>query len=238
MELEQGLTSAQLFRALQPWSELLSRTAWIDFDAWQNSVVPPPLHVVTNEQEHEFDKEPPLDAVMVHPVLTLHKDGKAKTAPVTFDIRWQTSGRYASPRPNGFGGEDRFCSLSFADPATWAHLPLLIDPVCRVDDYALLGSVTSALQGAEVGRLQVEPSLFDTIILGFLDDISFHGTPSDAATIGDDLSAMVADIKSGKADVSKFTTLDELEAEMRAVARGDIAAPADAALPSAEKPVS
>ena len=35
---EEGLTSAQLFRALAPWSTLLSRTAWIDFDAWLASV--------------------------------------------------------------------------------------------------------------------------------------------------------------------------------------------------------
>jgi hypothetical protein len=107
VELEHGLTSAQLFRALAPWAALLSRAAWIDFEAWLSGASRAPLSVVCAETMAPGDDEPPLDAVIVHPVLSVHRERPRNLSSVTLDIHWRTSGRYASPRPDGFGGEDR-----------------------------------------------------------------------------------------------------------------------------------
>lgn len=116
VEFEDRLTSAQLFRALRPWAMLLSRAAWMDFDSWQGSAARASLQLVNEEPTAHGDDDPPLDAVVIHPVLSVHRDASEGDAGTTIAIHWRTSGRYASPRPDGFGGEDRFCSLSFAPP--------------------------------------------------------------------------------------------------------------------------
>jgi hypothetical protein len=125
VELENGLTSAQLFRALRPWAALLARAAWLDFNVWQASATRAPLRLITEEPNRRGDDEPPLDAVVIHPVLSVHQDGEQELARASIAVHWRTSGGYATPRPNGFGGEDLFCSLSFAPPESWTHLPLL-----------------------------------------------------------------------------------------------------------------
>ena len=93
-------------------------------------------------------------------------------------VNWRSSGRYAQPRPNGFGGEERFCSMSFLPPAQWAHLPLLIETRMAADALRI-GRDAPLLPELEAATLQAEPIFFDTVVLGFLDDISFHGSPED-----------------------------------------------------------
>ena len=189
---EEGLTSAQLFGALAPWAALLSRAAWIDFDAWLASVTPTPLRLV-DASYRSGDEEPLLDAVVIHAVLTTHQQSDITSAPASLAINWQTSGRYATPQSNGFGGEDRFCSLSLSPPERWAYLPLIIDPTTMIDDLnAFFGVTVQPL-------LMIEPTFFETVVLGFLDDVSFHGTPYDLARVWDEMSEQIAAIKDGEA---------------------------------------
>lgn len=189
VELENELTCAQLFRALAPWANLLSRAAWIDFETWLGSASRTPLRLVRADTATQSDDEPPLDAVIVHPVLSVLRDHPRNLSPATLNICWRTSGRYASPRPDGFGGEDRFCSLSLSPPEEWAHLPLIIDTSMMVDDVDSFRRDVASLQAVVDEKLRAEPTLFETIILGFLDDISFHGTPAEAVETRDELLA-------------------------------------------------
>jgi hypothetical protein len=196
VEFEEGLTSAQLFRALRPWAAVLSRAAWMDFDAWQTSATRAPLQLVTEEANACSGAEPPLDAVVIHPVLSVHRDDANEGKDVAIAIHWRTSGRYVSPRSNGFGGEDIFCSLSFAPPQTWAHLPLLIDPTVEVDEDEALRNASPTISATTEARLLASPKFFDAIILGFLDDVSFHGSPLETAEVGDEIARRVAEFSS------------------------------------------
>jgi hypothetical protein len=195
VEFEEGLTSAQLMRALTPWATLLGSAAWMDFGAWAAASGRPHLTLATSEEEQP--DEPPIDAVVIHPVLRLTSDcprrkRKRVEDTIAFAVRWRSSGRYAWPRPNGFGGEDRFCSMSFIPPAQWAHLPLLIERRAMVDALRL-GSDAPHLPDLEAAQLTVEPTFFDAVVLGFLDDISFHGSPVDTQARFSELQELVKD---------------------------------------------
>jgi|GEM_PF-6913603 len=182
VEFEEGLTSAQLFRALRPWAEILSRAAWINFDAWQENATRPALRIVEAQPPSADDRdEPELGAVVIHPVFVVHRVRSKKSPSITFKIIWHTSGRYAVPQPNGFGGEDKYCSLSFAPPESWAHLPLIIDPTLVIDDVDAFSQALIDVSKTARDVLQAEPVFFDSIVLGFLDDVSFHGTPAEIA---------------------------------------------------------
>jgi hypothetical protein len=194
VEIEDGLTSAQLMRALKPWGGLIGRAAWMEFDEWLAASERPHLALANASSKNGADDEPPLDAVVIHPVLSLHSVGRRQRGPTTINIRWRVSGRYSRPRPNGFGGKDRFCSLSFSPPAEWAHLPLILECTLMVD--ALLAKDDAGLGAAlAASHLLADPTFFDTIILGFLDDISFHGSPSETQERHTELLSRLAEIK-------------------------------------------
>jgi hypothetical protein len=158
--------------------------------------VQPHLTLATSAEKQRDDD--PLDAVVIHPVLTLTSEGPTKrrksSEPVSLCIRWRSSGRYTQPEPNGFGGEDHFCSMSFIPPARGAHLSLLIDT--RVMGDALrIGADAPLLPELETATLEAEPAFFDTVVLGFLDDISFHGSPTDTQEQYDELLERVEEAK-------------------------------------------
>jgi hypothetical protein len=202
---EEGLTSAQLMRALSPWATLIGHAAWMDFNAWASASARPHLVLATSEREQPDD--PPLDAVVIHPVLSLASDSHGKKrrrsdGPVTLSIRWRSSGRYAWPRPDGFGGEDRFCSMSFVPPAQWAHLPLLIEAQVMVDALRIDGDAP-LLPDLETAQLTVEPTFFDAIVLGFLDDISFHGSPADTQERYGELQELVKEAEAVHAEADR-----------------------------------
>ena len=194
VEIEEGLTSAQMMRALKPWGGLISRAAWMEFDKWLAASERPHLALAGASSGDTADDEPPLDAVVIHPVLSLHSDGRRQRGPTTINIRWRVSGRYSRPRSDGFGGKDRFCSLSFSPPAEWAHLPLILDGTLMVD--ALLAKGDAGLEAAlGASKLIADPTFFDAIILGFLDDISFHGSPSDTQEQRQELLSRLEEVK-------------------------------------------
>eukprot|EP01036_Dinobryon_divergens_P057776 gene57775-77110_t len=120
-------------RALKPWGSLIGCAAWMEFDEWLAASERPHLALARAASGDAADDEPPLDAVVIHPVLSLHSVGRRQREPITVNIRWRVSGRYSRPRPDGHGVKDSFCSLSFSPPAEWAHLPLILDGTLMVD---------------------------------------------------------------------------------------------------------
>lgn len=200
---EEGLTSAQLMRALRPWARLIGQAAWIDFDAWATASAQPHLTLATSDEQWD---DAPLDAVVIHPVLTLTSSSRTKRREAressSLSVDWRSSCRYAQPQPNRFGGEDRFCSMSFLPPAQWAHLPLLIETRMAVDAFRI-GRDAPLLPELEAAALQAEPTFFDTVVLGFLDDISFHGSPEDTQERYGDLLERLEEAKAMYADGGK-----------------------------------
>ena len=173
VELEMGLTAAGLVRALRPWSEILSKMAWIDFDAWDKAIAKPPLRVVEASNEKPFEgeassgtegtegaggpaagrtlfdaaqkPEPPLAAIVIAPVLHMARRRRGAS---DVQISWQTSGLYGTPHIHqDLGIEDLYRSISFSSPAEWAHLPLILSKNCWTSEMDLAGS-QATLDGA------------------------------------------------------------------------------------------
>lgn len=197
---EEGLTSAQLMRALRPWARLIGQAAWMDFDAWASASAQPHVTLATSDEQRD---DAPLDAVVIHPVLTLTSGSRTKRReagePLSLSVDWRSSGRYAQPQPNRFGGEERFCSMSFLPPVQWAHLPLLLETRMAVDALRI-GRDPHLLPELEAATLQAEPTFFDTVVLGFLDDISFHGSPADTQERYGDLLERLEEAKTMHGD--------------------------------------
>jgi len=171
---EDGLTSAGLMRALEPWGEALSRMAWFDFGAWSAAITS--AGPAAARGAAGGTGTPPVEAIVISPVFAGRRPRKG--APSIL-VRWQTGGRYAFPDPDGM----RFCSMSFFHPSEWAHLPLLIEDRLWLSESDHLDRGRRILDAAfsstgdEPSELTACPSFFEAVVLGFLDDISFWGGP-------------------------------------------------------------
>ena len=202
---EEGLTSAGLMRALRPWAEVLSRMAWIDFDAWDKAVTKPDLRVVgPGSSPPERTDDPPLAAVEIAPVLEMYRRRRGH---LEFYASWRTSGRYSRLRicPHS-GAEDIHCSLSFTRPSEWAHLPLVLGerawtaeldatPRGRAsgDDRTILFPPHLASGRLDPSPIEMTPVFFDAVVLGFLDDISHFGDPDESAEIGAEIEGRITE---------------------------------------------
>jgi hypothetical protein len=194
--LEEGLTAAGLMRCLRPWSAVVSKLAWIDFDAWERAVAVGHLNEVAPDSGGDGD-EPPLDKVEISPCLHANRNRKG---PPSLDITWTTCGVYAEPVVDN-GATHRRCGLSLAPVREWAYLPLVVEERLSVSDLGPKWNETSGVLSAttvngpdDVSPVTTTPTLFDTVVLGFLDEISYHGDPEEAAERRDEIGGMVADI--------------------------------------------
>lgn len=188
-EFEDGLTLRQLMKALRPWKHVLGRAAWMDFDAWLEGLDKTHLVNVTD------DDEPQLSSIEIYCVLDLWRDDET----VYLGSHWDFVGRYSPPIQQDGMTLERV-SLTFSDPKTFANLPIKILARPTVHDQAVGGAdscrpiLSESLPGV-YRHLQLYPTFFETIVLGLLDKISFHGDPEDASNIGEELSSVVANIK-------------------------------------------
>lgn len=196
VELEDGLTSAQLMRALRPWSAVLSRAAWMDFDAWIGALDRPLVKLVDGEEDGGR-----LVSIELVPTFDVYRGERPDGIELSVHPAWRPLGN----RVDANGAEMEPCSLSFMDPKEYAHLPLLICEKVSVKDVQSLppfgqeAIIPDTLPGT-YDRITETPTFFDTIVLGFLDDISFHGSPADTAEEGQSLAEMVKAISRGEVE--------------------------------------
>lgn len=155
----EDLTAGCLMRALSPWSASLSILTGSDMRDWTASVggsQAKPAEAAPTPAEGER-----LSSVVVEPVLVLGGSG----GPVTLAVEWRV--HCESEEAPG----TRFALP--ADPFLWAHLPFRLRTRARAEG-AAAGSAT-VLAG-----LTVEPNLCDTVVFGFLGEISDAPTPAAA----------------------------------------------------------
>lgn len=176
VELEEGVTAAQLMRALKPWSAVLSRAAWCDFDAWATAMDRPFI-------EEAEDADDRIACLEITP--SVHYYGKG--ADRTVSTSWQLSGRYEKPLTGPDGHTFETCSVAFCDPRLIGGLPIRIVDRAPTIDF----DRNKDVEREEIG---VETDFFSTIVLGFLDDLSFHGSPEDTEEVGDGIRRSVAEI--------------------------------------------
>ncbi|MFP5514822.1 MAG: hypothetical protein ACLGJC_17270 [Alphaproteobacteria bacterium] len=199
-EFEPGLTVAELMRCLRPWAEVLSRMGWCDFDAWDRALAPPHLRLVGDtDGEPTAQDEPPVVEMVITPTITATAE---RTGHWALDIDWETLGVFAWPRVDDeTGRQDLYCSLSFSPPAEWAHLPIRIERHAKISnmDIAATGRrlFTNAVASTKhaLSTIEVFPSFLDTIVLGFLDDISFHGSPEETLEVRDEVFALAEGVR-------------------------------------------
>jgi hypothetical protein len=186
VEFEVGLTPFHLMRALRPWDGALSACAWIDFDPWLRAMEGPLLKVAVADDER-------LSGIEIHPSVNVRRMAKGGKREAKFTIDWRTLGRYASPVASSGGRVDETCSVSFMDPREIGHLPIsIIDKPSVMEIGSPRGTKGVFREGADIDwTFSCVPTFFDSVVLGFLDDISFHGNPEETQATRNGLVAAV-----------------------------------------------
>lgn len=210
VEFEEGLTVRQLMKSLRPWKETIGHLAWMDFDAWFSSI--DKTHLVPVDAEID-DEEPDLECLEIYNIISIHRYEEEKVAYIS--DHWDFHARYVRPTVS-MGMEIDTCSVSFSPPHIYANLPIKIDVKTDVIDLAVgppegMRPILKEAMPGSFDHLSVPPTFFDTVILGFLDNLSFHGTPNEAQEAGDHIFGLVAEIKDRQLD--KEETLNSVPAE-------------------------
>lgn len=175
VQFEPGLTAGGLLRCLSPWSDILSRLGWISLEAWTSRAAKAHLRLAQAPTE---DPEA-IDALVIRPVVGRHP---RRRQPDVLSVHWSVFGRFAKPvLYPGFSKPEHFGSISLLPIEEWINLPVLL-----VEEAAFPG---------EDGTVCIESSLYDTIILGFLDEISASGDPDDVSHIRQTILKAVDEIK-------------------------------------------
>lgn len=199
---EDGLTLRQLMKALRPWKNVLNKAAWMNFDAWLTAA--DKTHMV-DADEDDIDEE--IVAVELYCIFNLHR---SDSGTLYIDTHWDYHGKFSQPVDLGVGYLTDTCGLTFMSPKKFANVPIIIDPVPSIHDIAVgppdgKRPILSDTVPNAYDRIELTPTLFDTVILGLLDHLSFHGDPEDAEDRGEEIAGMVADIKArieAKAEVA------------------------------------
>lgn len=199
-EFEPGLTVAELMRCLRPWAEVLSRMGWCDFVAWDRALALPHLRLVGDaDGKPAAQDEPPVAEVVIAPTITATAERRGQW---TLDITWETKGVFARPRVDDqTGRQDLYCSLSFTPPAEWAHLPIRIERWAWIssmdfggkDRRLFINGIASTSN--EPSTVEVSPSFLDAIVLGFLDDISFNGSPEETSEVRNEVFELAEGVR-------------------------------------------
>lgn len=189
---EEGLTLRQLMKALRPWKNVLNKAAWMDFDAWLTAA--DKTHI-TDAAGSDIDEE--IVSVEIYCILDLYR---ADNGTLNIGSHWDFHGKFAKPIDLGSGHLTDVCGLSFTSPKEFANVPIIINPIPSIHDIAVgppegKRPILSETSPGAYERIELTPSLFETVILGLLDNLSFHGDPEDAEDRGQQIAGMVAGIK-------------------------------------------
>lgn len=162
--IEPGLTAATLLRVLLPWSGVLSEMGGLDLPAWERSLSRARLRDVAAPEPRGSG----LAGLVISPEVSFLRSAGAEEV----RIDWSTHGTDASAPGTRYAVPGHV--------AAWAGLPVSVTDVARPAG----------------GRpaLRVTPTFYDAIVLGFLSDISWDGSPEEAAAAEDEVVAMAREV--------------------------------------------
>lgn len=180
IELEDGITAGGLFRCLKPWGDVLSLIGWLDFSAWSTRAAVSHLR----EAVDRSDDPEAIDAVVLRPTVTSRTGRKRQAA--TLLVQWDAVVRFVRPlKMPGSSHADAYGALDLLPLPDWINLPVIVQ---RQAQFRVMGP---GVAPAELSEVDVEPNVFDTLILGFLDECSAYGTPDDTIELRASLIATV-----------------------------------------------
>jgi hypothetical protein len=173
---EPGLTPAEIMRSLMPWSDLVSEMAWCDFEAWEREIRKPPLRVV-GEDDADPDMEKPFSLLLCPVIQTIGRGGGEN---LTLEVDWNLFGEVDRGADPATG--DRIVSrvgLSFVDARDWSRLPIRIETSPEIHQIGHLKPFSKRWvdEDDRLATMRTAPTLYRTVILGFLDSISLYGDP-------------------------------------------------------------
>lgn len=189
---EEGLTLRQLMKALRPWQNVLSRTAWMNFDAWLTAA--DKTHIADADDD---DADEPVVAVEIYCILDIYR---ADDNVVKISTHWDFNGKFAKPVDLGTGHLTDTCGLTFSAPKTFANVPIIINNRPSIHDIAVgppegKRPIIAERMPGVYEHLELYPTFFDTVVLGLLDILSFHGDPADTDDRGAEIAEAIAEIK-------------------------------------------
>lgn len=201
VELEEGISPFQMMRAMKPWSGVLSEAGWLDFDEWFKAMERPFVQVAGDEADR-------LAGIEIYPVVDVRRTKCGDIREAEVSVSWRPRGRYLHPVEGHGDRIDAYCSLSFVDPRLLGHLPVTIVREASVNDTRACAPwrevpVLPSSIPRVYDRLVCTPTFFDTVVLGFLDDISVHGTPETTQEVADELRHCVDRIKAGDIELAE-----------------------------------
>lgn len=153
VEFAPDLDGGALMRCLSPWAAFLSLCVGSDVAAWTKFAGGSMARSVPPRAAE------PLSHLLVRPVLAIHPWDARPTA----CVEWRTT---------CVGSDGTYYAVP-ADPFSWSRLPVRASDEATVEDRRTGDHPTT-------GPFRVEPTLYDALILGFLDEVAFHLDPETA----------------------------------------------------------
>jgi hypothetical protein len=190
---ETGLTLRQLMKAIRPWKEVFGSAGWMNFDAWFAEIDRTHLSQVTTDLDDDRD---PLASLEIYNIVSLDRpDG----GHLELHSYWDFHAYYQTPVETD-GVVSKTCSVSFLPARVYANLPIHINYKAKIhDDQAdyLEGRrpVLTAERPGIYSHIETNSSFFDIVVLGLLDQMSFHGDPEETEERGDELFETVAALR-------------------------------------------
>jgi hypothetical protein len=190
---EDGLTLRQLMKAIRPWKEAFGSAGWMNFDAWFSEIDRTHLSQVTTDPDESKD---PLASLEIYNIVTLDRPNEGH---LELHSYWDFHAYYQTP-VEADGAVWKTCSVSFLPARAYANLPIRINYKAKVHDRQadyLEGRrpVLSAERPGIYSHIETNSSFFDIVVLGLLDQISFHGDPEETEERGDALFETVASLR-------------------------------------------
>ncbi len=175
---EEGLTLRQLMKAIRPWRQSFGAAGWMDFDAWLSEIDRTHLTTVTTD-DPDID---PLSHLEIYNVIDIHRPDAGH---LELSSHWDFHAYYETP-VESCGTIAETCSVSFMPARAYANLPIRIDYKATVHDIQAhyLDGRRPVLRTSAPGlydHIETDAAFFDVVVLGLLDKISFHGSPTDTA---------------------------------------------------------
>lgn len=225
--LEEGITVGEMMENLSPWADLMTGIGCMDFPAFleesrrggdkvKDIDRVEIRYTASIEAVPRFERRKPVpDSKDFRYHMGIGKP--MRTDRVSLEARWDCAALLTEEGKAEYGGEESV-SLSFTPVSEYAHLPLVISREGTLYDQAPYGAeylgtslpllspdhpLTHEVKGTRVRAMRMpitapSPTLFDTLVMGFLWEMGFDYSPAQRDASGESVMRSVEALKSGE----------------------------------------